>query len=113
MKIPSIWVGCGGFSLQRLEALSNGTQFTPVACVDIDIESAKSRLLLIKESLHENLNDRVYSTITEARKKHDAKVCFIFVSAKVHPKLIIESLKLGMHTYCVKPIATSKRNLKK
>ena len=112
MKIPSIWVGCGRFSLQRLESLSKGTQFTPVACVDIDKERAKSRLLLIKESVHENLNDRVYSTITEARKKHDAKVCFIFVSAKAHSKLIIESLKLGMHTYCIKPIATSQKEFK-
>ena len=112
MKIPSIWVGCGKFSLQRLEVLSKGNQFIPVACVDIDIKNAKSRLSLIKENVHENLNDRVYSTITEARKKHDAKVCFIFVSAKAHSKLIIESLKLGMHTYCVKPIATSQKEFK-
>ena len=40
MKIPSIHVGCGEFSLQRLELLINGNQFAPIACVDIDIEKA-------------------------------------------------------------------------
>ena len=112
MKIPSIWVGCGKFSLQRLEVLSKGNQFIPVACVDIDVKNAKSRLSLIKENVHENLHDRVYTTIAEAKKKHDAKACFIFVSAKAHPKLIMESLRLGMHTYCVKPIATSQKEFK-
>ena len=38
MKIPSIHVGCGEFSLQRLELLINGNQFAPIACVDIDVE---------------------------------------------------------------------------
>ena len=44
MKIPSIHVGCGNFSLQRLEILINGNKFDPVACVDIDLKKAKSRL---------------------------------------------------------------------
>ena len=38
MKIPSIHVGCGKFSLQRLEMLINGNEFNPIACVDIDLE---------------------------------------------------------------------------
>ena len=43
--------------------------------------------------------------LVEARKKYNAKACFIFVSSKEHSKLIVESLNLGMHTYCVKSIA--------
>ena len=42
MKIPSIHVGCGKFSLQRLEMLINGNEFNPIACVDIDLEKAKA-----------------------------------------------------------------------
>ena len=38
MSLPSIHVGCGDFSLQRLEVLVNGELFKPVACVDIDDE---------------------------------------------------------------------------
>ena len=69
MQIPSIYVGCGKFSLQRLEILINSNQFTPIACVDIDIEKAKSSLLLMKGNVTENLSNRVYTTITEAKKK--------------------------------------------
>ena len=48
MEIPSIHVGCGGFSLQRLEILCNENFFRPVACVDIDIEKAKKKLKLVQ-----------------------------------------------------------------
>ena len=113
IKIPSIWVGCGNFSIQRLEALSKGNLFVPVACVDINIKKAKSKLSSIKRNIPENLCDRVYTGIAEAKEKYDAKACFIFVSSKEHPKLIIESLKLGMHTYCVKPIANNQKDFKK
>ena len=112
MKIPTIWVGCGKFSLQRLELLISDNQFAPVAFVDINIEKARSGLKSIKRNASEDLRDRVYTTITEAKKKHDAKVCFIFVSSSVHAKLIIESLKLGMHTFCVKVIACNQKEFK-
>ena len=45
MDLPCIYVGCGKFSLQRLEILINSNQFTPIACVDIDIEKAKSDIV--------------------------------------------------------------------
>ena len=112
MKIPSIHVGCGKFSLQRLEILYNGNQFTPVACVDINVKKAQSDLLSFKGNLDKNLCEKVYTTITEAKEKHDAKACFIYASAKAHSKLIIESLKLGMHTLCVKPIACNQQEFK-
>ena len=41
MLIPSIHVGCGDFSLQRLEVLANEDFFNPVACVDIDVKKRK------------------------------------------------------------------------
>ena len=72
MKIPSIHVGCGKFSLQRLEILINGNKFNPVACVDIDLIKAKSNISLIKGSKINNLSNKVFTTITEAKKKHAA-----------------------------------------
>ena len=54
MKIPSIHVGCGKFSLQRLEMLINGNEFNPIACVDIDLEKARSKLSSIKINKTEN-----------------------------------------------------------
>ena len=91
MKIPSIHVGCGNFSLQRLEILINGNNFDPVACVDIDLKKARSNLLNVKGNQINNLSDRVFKNITEAKRKYDAKACFIFVSSKEHSKLIIEN----------------------
>ena len=44
MLIPSIHVGCGDFSLQRLEVLANENFFNPVACVDIDVKNARNKL---------------------------------------------------------------------
>ena len=44
MEIPSIQVGCGAFSIQRLEVLAREKLFKPVACVDIDIPKAKKIL---------------------------------------------------------------------
>lgn len=105
MQIPAIHVGCGGFSMQRLGVLSREKLFKPVACVDINVSKAKKTVDSSEIELIKNLKDNVYSSITEAKKYHDAKVCFIFVSSKEHSQLIIESLKLGMHTYCVKSIA--------
>jgi predicted dehydrogenase len=112
MKIPSIHVGCGKFSLQRLEILINGNKFNPVACVDIDLKKAKSNISSIKGSKINNLSNKVFTTITEAKKIHDAKACFIFVSSREHSKLVIESLNLGMHTFCVKSIACNQKEFK-
>jgi len=42
MSLPIIFVGCGNFALQRLQVLIDGSQFTPVACVDIDIEKTQA-----------------------------------------------------------------------
>ena len=112
MPIQAIHVGCGKFSLQRLQILIDGNKFNPVACVDINLKKAKSKLSLIKGNKINNLSDKVFTTITEAKKTCDAKVCFIFVSSKEHSKLVIESLSLGMHTFCVKPIAQNKKEFK-
>jgi predicted dehydrogenase len=91
MSIPIIFVGCGNFALQRLQVLIDGSQFTPVACVDIDIEKAQANLEFLQGNVPKGLTDRVYTTISEAKEKHDAEVCFIFTVAKTHSKLVIES----------------------
>ena len=112
MQIPFIHVGCGKFSLQRLQILVDGNQFTPVACVDIDLEKSRTALTSLEGKIPKVLSDRVYTTITEAKEKHDAEVCFIFAVAKAHSKLVIESLELGMHTFCVKVIACNQEEFK-
>ena len=112
MLIPSIHVGCGDFSLQRLEVLANENFFNPVACVDIDVEKAQASLSSLNGKVAKSLKDRVYTTISEAKEKHDAEACFIFAVAKAHSKLVIESLDLGMHTFCVKVIACNQQEFK-
>ena len=112
MEIPSIHVGCGGFSLQRLEVLSREKLFKPVACVDINVAKAKKAIESSSHKSIHNLKNNIFTSITEAKKKHEAKACFIFVSTKEHAKLIIESLNLGMHTYCVKSIACNEDEFK-
>ena len=87
MSIPIIFVGCGNFSIQRLQVIIDGNLFTPVACVDIDIEKARSNLEYLQGNVPEGLTDRVYTTITEAKEKHDAEVCFIFAVAKAHSRM--------------------------
>ena len=71
MQIPSIHVGCGDFSLQRLEILCNENLFRPVACVDIDIEKAKKKIEISTNTSVQNLKDKVFKTITEAKKEYD------------------------------------------
>jgi len=95
-----------------LEVLIRGNQFNPVACVDVDLENAKSRLSSIKGDAYKDLSNRVYTTITEAKEKHDAKTCFIFVSSNEHARLVMESINLGMHTFCVKSIACNLKEFK-
>ncbi len=113
MKIPSIFVGCGPFGLQRLHVLIEKTNFFPVACVDKNIINAKKRIssdvLLKKHNLHNN----IFSSIGKALKSKKAKACFIFVAADQHANLVSQSLNNNLHTYCVKPIAINKKEFKK
>jgi predicted dehydrogenase len=113
MKIPSIFVGCGPFGLQRLKVLIEKTNFLPIACVDKNTSNAKKKLseddLTRKLKLHNN----VFSSIDKALKSKKAKACFIFVAADQHANLVIQSLKNNMHTYCVKPVAMNKKEFKK
>ena len=111
MKIPFILVGCGNFSLQRLEILIDLQKFEPVACVDLNIKDAKANLQ--KNNKLSFLADKVFKTITEAKKNNDAQVCFIYAASRSHTKLCIESLNLGLHTLAVKSIATNKDEFKK
>ncbi len=106
MPIPTIHVGCTHFAHGRLQAQVNSQGLEPVACVDIDLEAARAGISSI-DNAPEGLTERIYTTITEAKEKHDAQACLIYASTTVHAKLIIESLNLGMHTLCVKPIATT------
>ena len=105
MPIPFIHVGCGKFSLQRLQVLIDGGEFTPVACVDLDTDRASLALASMRGAVPKDLGKRVYGTITEARERHDAEACFIYAVASAHAELVVESLTCGMHTFCVKAIA--------
>ena len=107
MPIPTIHVGCTHFAHGRLQAQLNSRGLQPVACVDIDLPAAREAVTRLDGPVPDGLADRIYTTITEAKEKHDAQACFIYASTTVHAQLIIESLNLGMHTLCVKPIATT------
>ena len=107
MPIRTIHVGCTHFAHGRLQAQINATGLEPVACVDIDLEAARAGVANLQGGVPEHLAERIYTTITEAKEKHDAQACLIYASTTAHAKLIIESLNLGMHTLCVKPIATT------
>ena len=107
MAIPTIHVGCTHFAHGRLQALVNCKGLEPIACVDINLEEARKGVASLQGRMPSGLADRIYTTITEAREKHEASVCLIYASTTAHAKLIIESLNLGMHTLCVKPIATT------
>lgn len=104
MKFKCIHVGLGIFSLQRLQINLNNNNFEIVAFVDLDKEKSLERLKKLK-NIPSNVESRVFTTITEAKKRYDAEVCFIYASSEVHSNLIIESLNLDMHTLCVKSIA--------
>lgn len=107
MPIRTIHVGCTHFAHGRLQAQINAIGLEPVACVDIDLEAARAGVANLQGDVPEHLAERIYTTITEAKEKHDAQACLIYASTTAHAKLIIESLNLGMHTLCVKPIATT------
>ena len=107
MPIPTIHVGCTHFAHGRLQAQVNTNGLEPVACVDINLEAAKRGVESIN-GVSEDLSERIYTTITEAKDKHpEVEACLIYASTTVHAELIVESLNLGMHTLCVKPIATT------
>jgi predicted dehydrogenase len=112
MPIPTIHVGCTNFGQGRLQALVNADGLEPVACVDIDIEGTKNAIASLTGDVPADLADRIYTSIAEAREKHDAEVCLIFASTTIHAKLIVESLELGLHTLCVKPVATTQDELR-
>ena len=99
-------LACTHFAHGRLQAHVNSHGLEPVACVDINLEEAKKGVESINGA-PEGLSERIYTTITEAKEKHDAEACLVYASTTVHAKLIVESLNLGMHTICVKPIATT------
>lgn len=75
--------------------------------MDINLEAAQESVKSLEGDIPAGLADRIYRTITEAREKHHAEVCLIYASTTAHAKLVVESLNLGMHTFCVKPIATT------
>ena len=107
MAIPTIHVGCTHFARGRLQALVNCKGLFPVACVDINLDEAREGVASLEGDVPVGLADRIYTTITEARERHHAEACLIYASTPVHAKLVVESLNLGMHTLCVKPIATT------
>ncbi len=113
MKIPSIFVGCGPFGLQRLRVLIEKTNFIPVACVDKNTFKAKKDLSNDKIAKKLNLHKNVFSSITQALKNKKAKASFIFVAADQHANLVSQSFKNNLHTYCVKPVAINKKEFKK
>ena len=80
MKIPSIFVGCGPFGLQRLRVLIEKTNFIPVACVDKNTFKAKKDLSNDKIAKKLNLHKNVFSSIGQALKNKKAKAGFIFVA---------------------------------
>ena len=107
MALSTIHVGCTNLGRGRLQALLISTGLEPVACVDINPDAARETLQSLDEDVPDDLPNRIYTTITEAKEKHDAQVCLIDTSTTAHTKLIIESLNLGLHTLCVKPIAVN------
>ena len=112
MALSTIHVGCTNFGRGRLQAHLNCKGLEPVACVDINPDAARETLLSLDEDVPNDLPNRIYTTIAEAKEKHDAEVCLIYTSTTAHTKLIIESLNLGLHTLCVKPVAVNQNEFR-
>ena len=112
MAIPTIHVGCKVFGRSRLQAVIECGGLDPVACVDIDVEGARESVRSLGGSTAEMLAGRVYPTITEALERHPAEVCVIYASTVAHAALVVESLGLGLHTLCVKPIAVTQDEMR-
>ena len=113
MPIPTIHVGCRRFGLGRLQALVNCEGLEPVACVDIAVDEARQGIKSLQGNVPPGLPARVYPSITEARRNHPAQLCLIYATTTVHAQLIVESLDLGLHTMCVKPIACTQDEFRK
>ena len=112
MAIPTIHVGCKHFALGRLQALINAKGLEPVACVELDVEGGKKAIETL-QNVPAGLVDRIYPSLAEAFEKHPAEVCLIYASTTAHAALVRQSLELGMHTLCVKPIATSQEEFRR
>ena len=112
MGIPTIHVGCMHFGSGRLQALVNAEGLDPVACVDLNVEGAKRVVEGLQNDPPAHLIDRVYTSIGEALKNHEAEACLVFASTTAHAELVIESLEAGLHTLCVKPIVTNQDDFK-
>ena len=106
MAIPVIHVGCTNFAHGRLQALVNCDGLYPAACVDIDLDAAREGIKSLDGDVPDGLADRIYPSITEASQNHKAQACLIYASTTAHVELVVESLGLGLHTLCVKPIVT-------
>jgi len=82
-----------------------------MACVDVEVEAAKEAVRELQARFPDwfpaGFEKRVYRTIREALERHEAEACLIYAPTTVHAELVVESLSLGLHTLCVKPIATS------
>ncbi len=113
MGIPTIHVGCKVFGRSRLKALIECGSLEPAACVDIDVEGARESILSLGGSVAETLAERVYGTIAEALRRHPAEVCLVYASTAAHAALVVESLGLGLHTLCVKPIAVTRDEMRR
>ena len=113
MPVPTIQVGCKVFGRTRLKAHIACNGLEPVACVDIDVEGARDSIRSLNDATADLLADRVYETIAEAKAEHDADACLIFASTPAHSELVVESLGLGMHTLCVKPIAITQAEFRR
>ena len=112
MATPTIHVGCKGFGRSRLQAVIECGSLDPVACVDLDVEGGRESVRSLGGSTAEMLAGRVYGTITEALRRHPAEVCLIYASTQAHAALVVESLGLGLHTLCVKPIVVTQDEMR-
>jgi len=111
-KFKCIHVGLGNFSLQRLQINLDNDLFEVVAFVDIDLKKSLESLKKLK-NLPSDYENRLFSTISEAKSKFEAEVCFIYVASELHSKLIIESLENNLNTFCVKSIACDLNEFKR
>lgn len=112
MAIPTIFVGCQHFGHGRLQALINCKGLEPAACVDLDLEGARRSIARLQGDVPADLSERVYPSITEAVRRHPAEACLIYATTTAHARLVVESLELGLHTLCVKPIATNQEEFR-
>lgn len=107
-KIPAVLVGTGPFALQRLKIINESNLFEIKAVVDIDIDFAKKKI----SKDYPNLKEKIFSTITEAKKNENINASFIFATTHAHSSLSIESLENNLHTYCVKSVSLNVKQFK-